>query len=136
MMPAEFTIPGDPHGKGRPRATVVGGRARLYTPQKSADYEARVREIGARHFSAPLDCPVKIRIVAYFAMPKSWSKRKRAEQAGRHHTQKPDADNIMKSIKDGLNGVAWRDDCQAADCRIVKRWGDRAETFVQIGVAE
>lgn len=134
-MLAEFVIPGEPHGKGRPRATIVDGRARLYTPKKSADYEAEVRKAGAPHFGAPLDCPVKLRIVAFFAMPKSWSKRKRAAMHGQFHTKRPDGDNVMKSIKDGLNGVAWRDDCQAADCRIVKRWSDHAETFVQVGEA-
>lgn len=132
MIAAEFVIPGKPHGKGRPRATTVGGRARVYTPKASADYEAEVRRAGAPHFAAPIAGPVKLRIVAYFLPPKSWSKRKRAEMQGQFHTQKPDGDNLMKSIKDGLNGVAWHDDCQAADCRVVKRWGSCDETFVLV----
>lgn len=131
-MQAEFVVPGKPHGKGRPRATVVAGRARLYTPQASADYEAAVREAGGPHFPTPIRGPVKLRIVAIFETPPSWSKRKRAEMQGRFHVQKPDGDNVMKSIKDGLNGIAWVDDCQAADCRVVKRWGSHSETFVLV----
>lgn len=50
MISAEFTVPGRPHGKGRPRATVVNGHARLYTPDTTAAYEAAVREAGSPHF--------------------------------------------------------------------------------------
>lgn len=131
-MQAEFVVPGKPHGKGRPRATVVAGRPRLYTPQSSADYEAAVREAGSPLFPEPITGPVKLRIVAIFATPTSWSKRRRAEMQGQFHIQKPDGDNVMKSIKDGLNGIAWADDCQAADCRVVKRWGSHDETFVLV----
>ena len=41
-MAVEFFVPGQPVGKGRPRATVRAGRARLYTPAKTEKYEARV----------------------------------------------------------------------------------------------
>ena len=40
-MTVEFFVPGQPVGKGRPRATVRAGRARLYTPARTADAEAR-----------------------------------------------------------------------------------------------
>ena len=36
-MAVEFFVPGQPVGKGRPRATVRAGRARLYTPARTAD---------------------------------------------------------------------------------------------------
>lgn len=135
MITAAFVIPGKPHGKGRPRATTVGGRARVYTPKASADYEAEVRRFGSPHFEAPIAGPVKLRIVAYFEMPRSWSKRKREEMHGQFHTQKPDGSNVLKSIEDGLNGVAWADDCQICDARAVKRWSLYSETFVQISEA-
>lgn len=135
MIAAEFTVPGKPHGKGRPRATVVNGHARLYTPDTTAAYEAAVRAAGSPHFEAPIAGPVRLRIVAFFEMPASWSRRKRETMRGQFHTQKPDGDNVLKSIKDGLNEIAWNDDCQVADARVVKRWADYAETFVQIGVA-
>ncbi len=135
MTTAEFTVPGKPHGKGRARATVVNGHARLYTPDTTAAYEAAVRAHGQPHFPAPIAGPVRLRLVAFFEMPRSWSKRKRADMAGQFHTQKPDGDNVLKSFKDGLNGIAWHDDCQVADARIVKRWASYAETFVQIGAA-
>lgn len=44
-MAVEFFVPGQPVGKGRPRATVRAGRARLYTPARTADAEARADAI-------------------------------------------------------------------------------------------
>lgn len=37
-----FEVPGKPQGKGRPRASVVGGHARMYTPAGTASYENRI----------------------------------------------------------------------------------------------
>ena len=100
----QFTIPGKPFAKQRPRATVAAGRARVYTPKETVSFE----------------------------IPRSWSKRKQAEAIGQHHTQKPDCDNIEKACADGLSRIAWADDCQVADARCVKRWGRYAETYVQV----
>lgn len=127
-----FTIPGKPFAKQRPKAAVVAGRARVYTPQETVSFESKVAEISRPHCPAPIEGPVKLRIVAVFEIPKSWTKRKQAEAEGQYHTQKPDGDNIAKAIKDGMNRIAWRDDCQVADVRCVKRWGRYAETYVQV----
>lgn len=129
---AQFTIPGKPFGKQRPKATAVGGHARVYTPKETVSFESKVAEIARPFFPVPIEGPVKLRIVAVFQIPKSWSKRKQAEANEQHHTQKPDADNIAKALKDGMNRIAWRDDCQVADVRCVKRWGRYAETYVQV----
>lgn len=128
----EFAIPGKPFAKQRPKATVAGGRARVYTPKETVSFESKVAEIARPFFPAPIEGPVKLRIVAVFAIPGSWSKRKQVEAEGTHHVQKPDGDNLLKSIKDGMNRIAWRDDCQVADVRCVKRWGRYAETYVQV----
>ncbi len=132
-MTVAFTIPGKPFGKQRPKATAINGRARVYTPKETVSFEGKVAEIARPSFPAPLEGPVKLRLVAMFAIPASWSKKKREAALGSFHTQKPDADNIAKAIKDGLNRVAWVDDSQVADMRCVKRWGSHAETFVEVG---
>jgi Holliday junction resolvase RusA-like endonuclease len=38
----------------------------------------------------------------YLPMPVSWSKKKRAQMEGKPHQQKPDIDNLLKSIFDCL----------------------------------
>jgi Holliday junction resolvase RusA-like endonuclease len=53
-------------------------------------------------------------------MPKSWSKKKRAEMDGKPHTQKPDLDNLLKGI-----GDAHYQDDSVIHCLdgIKKTWG-------------
>lgn len=46
-MAVSFEIPGDPVAKARPRAAVVAGRARLYTPAKTRELEIPIPEVVA-----------------------------------------------------------------------------------------
>jgi Holliday junction resolvase RusA-like endonuclease len=38
----------------------------------------------------------------HISMPKSWSKKKKAEMEGKPHQQRPDLDNLLKAFKDAL----------------------------------
>jgi Holliday junction resolvase RusA-like endonuclease len=133
-MTISFTIPGKPFGKQRPRAgKTFGGHARMFTPKETVQFEGTVGDIARPLFPVALQGPVKLRIVATYPIPASWSKKKRAAHDGQFCCSKPDADNIGKAIKDGLNRIAWADDAQVADVRVVKRWGFGAgQTFVQV----
>jgi Holliday junction resolvase RusA-like endonuclease len=73
-----------------------------------------------------------VTIWATFEPAPSWSKKKTAEHLGRYHTQKPDLDNIEKSILDGLNGIAFKDDSQVADVSKRKVWGPVARVVVTV----
>ena len=131
-MSISFTIPGKPFAKERHRVGVVGGHARAFTAPKTRSFEQKVAEIAVPMFAVPIQGAVRLRIVATFEIPKSWSKKRRAEMLGAYHTHRPDADNLAKSILDGLNRVAFADDAQVADQRCVKRWGQYAETYVEV----
>lgn len=128
----EFVIPGKPFAKQRPKSAVIAGRARVYTQKETVSFERKVAEIARPSFPVPIEGPVKLRVVAVFEIPKSWTKKRKAESLGGFHVQRPDGDNLLKAIKDGLNRIAWEDDCQVADVRCVKRWGEKAATFVQV----
>lgn len=75
-----FTVPGTPKGKGRPRATVRGGHAAMYTPAPTAIYENLVKmtaqEAATKAGVGVIDQSVAIVIVVKFQPPKSWSKKK------------------------------------------------------------
>jgi Holliday junction resolvase RusA-like endonuclease len=49
-----------------------------------------------------------------------------------HHTSKPDADNLIKVVKDALNSVVYGDDSQVADQRCVKAYSDRPRVEVTV----
>lgn len=127
-----FTVPGVPQGKGRPRVTARGGFARVYTPSKTVAYEGLIAIAGreAMEAASPYAGPVCVEATAVFAIPASWSKRRKAE--AQWHTSKPDGDNIVKALGDGLNGVAWRDDSQVASWKIIKVYGDTPGLHVTV----
>ena len=103
-----------------------GGHASLYTPAKTANYEglvahaAQAAMAGRPMFDGAVACNVFIDA----PVPASWSQKKqRMALAGEVlPTTKPDADNVVKAIFDGLNGVLWRDDVLVVDLRVRKRY--------------
>jgi Holliday junction resolvase RusA-like endonuclease len=121
-----FTVPGQPQGKGRPRVGKIGAHARLFTPAKTVAYEgivahvAQVAMAGRPLLQSACGCNVFIDC----QVPASWSgKKQRAALAGDVLPEsKPDADNVVKAIFDGLNGVLWRDDVLVVDLRVRKRY--------------
>lgn len=68
------------------------------------------------------DKPIEIDITAFYLVPKSWSKKKQeAVRTGDiKPTVKPDIDNIVKIVLDGLNGVAFTDDKQVIEIQAQK----------------
>ena len=108
-MTVHITIPGTPVAKGRPRFTRVG---HPYTPEKTKQYEQTVRRCYETQsgVSFPGGAPVFAQILAYFPIPASYSKKKKAALEGSFHLSRPDADNIAKSVLDALNGLAYPDD--------------------------
>lgn len=121
-----FTIPGAPQGKGRPRVGKVGAHARMFTPAKTVAYEGLIAHAAQQAMAgAPLlEDAAACNVFIDAPVPASWSQKKqRAALAGEVlPTTKPDADNVVKAIFDGCNGVLWRDDVQVVDLRVRKRY--------------
>ena len=84
---------------------------------------------GGKHYG---DAPVEVLVTAYIEPPKSWSKKKRETAYGKPHTKKPDADNIVKSVLDGLNGIAYNDDSQVFHEDGKKFYGEREHLWVTV----
>jgi Holliday junction resolvase RusA-like endonuclease len=123
-----FEIPGKPFAKQRPRFSRASGRA--YTPGETVSFERLVGTLAAQHIAQPLGGPVTLTVLAMFEPPPSWSKKKVEALMGRPHTQKPDLDNCLKAVLDGLNRIAFADDAQVASFVCHKTWGAPARTVV------
>lgn len=104
----------------------------MYTPAATVAFESVVRQVAVEHFPAPLAGPVQVTVVATFAPAESWSAKKRAAHIGRPHCQKPDLDNCLKAILDGLNRIAFADDSQVYHIIALKHWGDVEQTVVTV----
>lgn len=74
--------------------------------------------------------PVSVSWKAYFSMPESWTKKKKAEMKGQHHRQKPDRDNCDKAILDCL----WKDDSVIACGSIEKQWDDGQGARIELEI--
>lgn len=136
-MCVEFTVYGEPRGKGRPRFSKVNGRTITRTPDETVLYENLVRteyrqQCRARKFDDHAALSVYIR--AYFPIPASVSKKRRRlmEEGKILPTKRPDIDNLAKIVMDSINGIAYRDDAQVAVCSIAKLYGEQPRVWVQI----
>lgn len=129
----EFTVPGQPVGKGRPRFTRAG---HAYTPAKTASYENLVRLEFNHQFPSfePFDGAICVEIMAYYQIPSSFS-RKRHSEAKNHiirPTVRPDCDNVCKAVLDALNNVAYHDDNQIVTLKACKLYDDKPRTEITI----
>ena len=133
-MKVEFTVPGVPIGKGRPRFTKDG---HTYTPEKTRQYENKVvlcwKSQSGKGFAAGI--PLKATVTAFFTVPKSTSKKKAAAMDGAPHTKRPDADNVAKAILDALNGHAYNDDSAIA-LLTVRKYQTTGASRVEVTIEE
>lgn len=107
MSEVSFIVVGEPVGKERPRHN---GR-HVYTPPRTVRYEEEVGRAFAAASPLTLEQtsrytgPVALRVREYRRVPVSWPQWKQRE--ARSHKlvplTTPDADNVIKSIKDGLS---------------------------------
>lgn len=142
MKKVEFVIFGNPQGKGRPRVVNRGKFSKAYTPEQTIAYENLVKieyELQTDRYKFSDGAFIEMRIEAYYSIPKSVSKKRRAMMvAGEiRPIRKPDMDNVAKIIADSLNGIAFRDDTQIVTCKIYKYYSDDPcvkVTLTELGV--
>jgi len=104
----KLTIPGRPVPKARPRLGVRGRKAFVYTPPATKEYEKLVGWVAKATGCRPVKMPVAVVLDVYIK-------------------RKLDADNIAKSILDGLNGIVYEDDDQVVELLVRKHKVQRKE---------
>ena len=136
MTVVSFIIPGTPVGKGRPRFARQGAFVRTFTPEKTASYEnlVKVKAEEAMAGRPAFEGAVSVVIWLYVTPPASWSQKKQraALEGAIFPTSKPDVDNVVKGIFDACNDIVWRDDKQACDVIVRKRYAATARATVQV----
>ena len=112
-----------PIPKARPR--LYKGKA--YTPKKTHDYEELISSSyliqSNKYFEENF---VKIKMLFEFEIPKSYNQKKRSEALrGSLRPSKNDLDNLVKSVLDGLNRVAFKDDRQVCVIEAEKKFAEQ-----------
>ena len=129
-----ITIKGNPIAKKRPRFARRGNFVKTYNDQQTE--EGRWLWEAMPQITKKFTGAVKLTVSFCFNRPKSHygtgknSKRLKVN-APVSHTKKPDLDNLVKFVKDCLNGQAWDDDAQVCKLFATKEYGD-AKTIIYI----
>lgn len=128
-------------GKQRPKFSRAGKYVRTYTPDETISYENLVKlmyQQAARGRMFSNEAMLDIRIIAYYGIPKSVSKKKRKDMLEHkiRPAKKPDWDNIGKVICDSLNLVAYHDDSAVVDAQVRKFYSENPRVDVTIRVVK
>lgn len=124
MTAVRFDIPVKPIPKGRPRL----GMGKVYTPKRTKTFEDQVRFIARAAFNAHGVKPFEKEVYIYV-----WFCFK-GRSVGYNHTSPADIDNLQKSVFDGMNGIAYKDDRQIVFVMAQKVWAE--EDCVKVWVAD
>lgn len=131
-MTIQFSIPGPPQGKARPKF----GKGRAYTPNGTVIYEkiVRCRYLAEAQEEPIMTGPVTVDIWAFYPIPKSAGKSTREKMCHMElrPTKKPDLDNVAKIICDALNGLAYKDDAQVVELRVHKDFSESPKVVVTL----
>lgn len=132
MKKIEFTVPGAPRGKGRPRFNTKSGTT--YTPDTTTKYEQQVRTayLKVTDWMADPKQPLAIYVTAFMEIAQSDTKKtkERKLMGFLKPLKTPDIDNILKIVMDGLNGIAYPDDKQITDAHVKKRYSSEPRVEV------
>ena len=108
MIQIFFTVP-QVSGKGRPRFARQGTFVKTYTDAKTLTYEKSIQTYAkqAMGSTSPLIGSVAAYLHIGIPIPPSYSKTRQKACIERieRPTKKPDIDNIVKAILDGMNGI-------------------------------
>lgn len=118
----KFVVEGKIKGKARPRWSSTSGC--MYTPPETKRYENYIAHCFRISGGQKIEGAVKLNITMLFAIPKSMKKADKELCKFNEilPQKKPDVDNCLKAVMDGLNGVAYEDDKQVTSGNVVKRW--------------
>lgn len=137
MKQIKFSVPGQPFGKQRPKFSRAGKHVKTYTPEETENYENLVKlmyQQSAKGKKFKDYDMLDVRIIAYYGIPKSTSKKRRRLMLEHkiRPTKKPDWDNIGKIICDSLNLIAYHDDSNVVDAQVRKFYSENPRVDVII----
>jgi len=130
-MRVSFEIPTTPYGKARHRTGING---MMYKDKVTENFENLVKVMyqkATKHF---FEDAIELYFVFNFSIPESYSKKKKKSITDGEikYTKKPDIDNLIKSIMDGLNKTAYKDDSQVYKIGAKKQFAERDSIQVVI----
>jgi len=140
-----ITVDGPPRAKSRavPHFVTGGGNRSigLHTSPAQRAAEEQIKALTALQMrrqripEGQRDVIADVEVVAHFPVPGggSTTTTEALLRQGRR-ARRPDGDNIAKTVKDALNGIAYHDDGQVSDLIVRKRWCPRGDERLVVTV--
>lgn len=125
-MDLHLTVLGEPVAKARPRVARRGSRVWLYTPDKTAHHENRIKDEAAKQGVNFDESPVEVRLLFTKSKPKSASKKALLP------AKRPDLDSYCRLVLDALQGIVFKDDSQVVVLVAGKQYGDNPRTEITV----
>lgn len=133
MLKRQFIVQGTPVAKARARQ---GRGGRFYTPKRTVDYEKLVKYSYLKKYmqAKKFEGAVELQVDFYFKIPKNVSAKRRKLKLDKKimRIKRPDLTNLLKSIEDGLNEVAYADDSQITRIISSKYYGSAPRAVVTL----
>ena len=111
----------------RPRFSKFG----TYNPKDYTDYKKAISLIVSRLHKEVILNACELTICLYMPIPKM-SKKKHLAIIGQPHIKKPDLDNLIKGVKDAMNGIVYKDDSQVYKINAIKIYSEEPRIEYQI----
>ena len=132
----QFSVPGEPRGKGRPRAVIRGAHAGVYTDSKTVAYESLIALASKQAMTGrePFDGPVRVDLAIWMSVPASASRKRQEAMLADQitPTKKPDCNNVLAAAQDGMNGIVYGDDKQVVSLVVHKRYTREPRLEIQV----
>lgn len=116
-------ISGIPLAQGRPRFRRAGKFVQTYDPAKSKSWKESVRwqfiEQMHKENRSMIEGVIEADLVFLLPRPKSLPKKTK------YHVKKPDLDNLVKSVFDALQGIAFHSDSQIYKMTVTKLYENK-----------
>jgi Holliday junction resolvase RusA-like endonuclease len=136
MIDLTFEVLGAPVPQHRPRFSRAGKFVRTYNVKEDTQYREKLYWEARKAVKAPISRGVALRvdIEVFRSAPASLPQAKRALLAlgVLQPATRPDIDNYLKQIFDGLNGIVWEDDGQIVTVMASKWYSDRPGIRVRV----
>ena len=125
-MRTSLIVYGNPVAQARPKFARQGKFVRCYDPEKSRSFKETVKWQAIEQKAVMLTGALEMWLIFYLQRPKSLPKKVV------FHTKKPDLDNLVKIIKDALEGICYANDSQISLSREEKLYSDKPRVEILI----
>ncbi|QPA56290.1 RusA family crossover junction endodeoxyribonuclease [Lysinibacillus sphaericus] len=136
MNVLKIEIPGVIQPQERPRFSRRGKNVVTHDAPKSKDFKDFVKLVAWQNKPSELITgPIKLQADIYIMPPKKYHtgpKRALIASGELRPTTKPDADNLIKGIKDGMSKIIWHDDAQIVELNVRKFYSEQPRAEVTI----